>query len=161
MNIYRLFDESFYYHFWWSYTVLNSKPRLLNWILLNLIVRLPTERSHYTNNLWNATFGLWKIRIMNGWMVSFEWKTSKHHKNKELVGTLWKYCYLEKKYLLFDLIWIDVSLQVMVLAWCRVSTTGQCHYGDGIVDLSVKYMNKHQYYAVPFQIWSKCCDNLG
>ena len=36
----------------------NSKPGLLNLILLNLIVRLPTERSHYTNNLWNATFGL-------------------------------------------------------------------------------------------------------
>ena len=51
--------------------ILNSKPRLLNLILLNLIVRFPTERSHYINNLWNATFGLWKIRIMNGWMVSF------------------------------------------------------------------------------------------
>ena len=38
--------------------LLVSKPRLLNLILLNLIVRLPTERSHYTNNLWNATFGL-------------------------------------------------------------------------------------------------------
>ena len=73
-------------------TLINSKPRLLNLILLNLIVRLPTERSHCTNNLWNASFGLWKIRIMNGWMVnSFEWKTSKHHKNKELVATLWFY----------------------------------------------------------------------
>ena len=51
-----------------------SKPRLLNLIVLNLIGRWPTERSHYINNLWNATFGLWKIRIMNGWMVSFEWK---------------------------------------------------------------------------------------
>ena len=68
-----------------------SQPRLLNLILLNLIARWPTERSHYINNLWNATFGFWKIRIMNGWMVSFEWKTSKHRKNRELVATLWFY----------------------------------------------------------------------
>ena len=70
------------------YTV-NSDPRLLNLILINLIVRWPSECSHYINNLWNATFGLWKIRIMNGWMVSFEWKTRKHHENWELVATLW------------------------------------------------------------------------
>ena len=66
-----------------------SEPRLLNLILLNLIVRWPSECSHYINNLWNATFGLWKIRIMNGWMVSFEWKTRKHHENRELVANLW------------------------------------------------------------------------
>ena len=88
-------------HFYWSvqvcwyssftessYTV-GSEPRLLNLILLNLIVRWPSECSHYINNLWNATFGLWKIRIMNGWMVSFEWKTSKHQENRKLVATLW------------------------------------------------------------------------
>ena len=69
----------------------NSKTWLLNLLLLNLIVKCPTERSHYINNLWNATFGLWKIRIMNGWMVSFEWKISKHHENRELVATLWLY----------------------------------------------------------------------
>ena len=68
---------------------LNSEPRLLNLILLNLIVRWPSECSHYIKNLWNATFGLWKVRIMNGWMVSFEWKTSKHQENRELVTTLW------------------------------------------------------------------------
>ena len=67
---------------------MSSEPRLLNLILINSIVRWPTERSHYVNNLWNATFGLWKIIIMNGWMVSFEWKTSKHHENRELVATL-------------------------------------------------------------------------
>ena len=67
----------------------SSEPRLLNLILLNLIVRWPSECSHYINNLWNATFGLWKIRIMNGWMVSFEWKTRKHHENRELVAILW------------------------------------------------------------------------
>ena len=71
-------------HLFWYTVTQDSEPRLLNLILLNLIVRLPTERSHYTNNLWNATFSLWKIRIMNGWMVSFEWKTSKHHKNWNL-----------------------------------------------------------------------------
>ena len=37
---------------------INSKPRLLNLILLNLIVRWPTDRSHYINNLWNVTFDL-------------------------------------------------------------------------------------------------------
>ena len=36
----------------------HSKPSLLDFVLLDLIVRLPTERSHYTSNLWNATFGL-------------------------------------------------------------------------------------------------------
>ena len=35
-----------------------SEPRLLNLKLLNLIVRWPSECSHYINNLWNATFGL-------------------------------------------------------------------------------------------------------
>ena len=70
-------------------SISTSEPLLLNLILLNLIVRWPSECSHYINNMWNATFGLWKIRIMNGWMVSFEWKTSKHHENRELVATLW------------------------------------------------------------------------
>ena len=37
---------------------------LLNLILSNLIVRCPTSAA--IENLWNATFGLWKIRIMNG-----------------------------------------------------------------------------------------------
>ena len=44
-----------------------SKPRLLNLILLNLNSKV----AHVLKNLWNATFGLWKIRIMNGF---FEWK---------------------------------------------------------------------------------------
>ena len=64
----------------------NSEPRLLN-----LIVKVAHEHSHYIKNLWNVTFGLWKIRIINGWIISFEWKTSKHHENRELVVTLWFY----------------------------------------------------------------------
>ena len=98
----KSFSQTYYFKSEKSFVILTSllglkinpgnlESRLLNLILLNLIVRLPTERSHYTYNLWNATFGLWKIRIMNGWMVSFEWKTSKHHKNKELVASLWFY----------------------------------------------------------------------
>ena len=73
---------------YWKLLV-TSESRLSNLILLNLIVRWPSECSHYINNLWNATFGLWKIRIINGWMISFEWKTSKHHENREHVATLW------------------------------------------------------------------------
>ena len=39
-------------------------------------------------------FHMWvPSRIMNGWIVSFEWKTSKHHENRELVATLWFYLY--------------------------------------------------------------------
>ena len=81
--------EEHYGHLIFAEASFTSEPRLLNLILINLIVRWPSECIHYINHLWNATFGLWKIRIMNGWMVSFEWKTRKHHKNRELVATLW------------------------------------------------------------------------
>ena len=48
-----------------NYT-LNSEPRLLNLILLNLIVRWPSECSHYINNLWKGhsvfeRLGLWMV----------------------------------------------------------------------------------------------------
>ena len=108
-------------HYLKSISTIISKPRLLNLILLNLIVRLPTERSHYTNNLWNATFGLWKIRIMNGWMVSFEWKTSKHHKNKELVATLWFYYESFRRLLFFSVCKYFENI-VKIILWKNLHT---------------------------------------
>ena len=37
------------------------------------------ERRNYIKNLWNATFGLWKIKIMNG----FIWKENKQTSRKQ------------------------------------------------------------------------------
>ena len=49
--------------------------------------------SNYIKN-WNPTFGLWKIRIMNDWMVSFEWKQSNITKISQKTGNLSQLCEL-------------------------------------------------------------------
>ena len=38
------------------------------------MIKLPMGAAIISSILWNVIFGLWKIRIMNGWIVSFEWK---------------------------------------------------------------------------------------
>ena len=51
-------------------------------------IKITLLQFSYELSHWNATL---IIIIMNGWMISFEWKTSKHYENKEHVATLWLY----------------------------------------------------------------------
>ena len=135
--------------------IYKREPRTCAVFIIKFNSKVAHGSSHYSNYLSKMTFDLWNIRIMDGWMVSFEWK----HKPKimktgrtcrNFVISLWEFqlitifsivkCFEDivkimmwKNY--YD--WIKNNIAVMLLLLFLVSFPNELQYFVCILQLVV------------------------